>query len=85
MSKLLKRPDCTTPDSPEYPIYGPDVKWLLHYCIKYLLRLCICCTLTFFYPNYTNHNIPRPVRKYLQKNDKYCLSVKILHIKNNKQ
>jgi hypothetical protein len=25
MSKILKRPDCTTPDSPEYCIYGPDV------------------------------------------------------------
>jgi hypothetical protein len=25
MSKILKRPDCTTPDFPEYRIYGPDV------------------------------------------------------------
>jgi hypothetical protein len=25
MSKILNRPDCTTPDSPEYCNYGPDV------------------------------------------------------------
>jgi hypothetical protein len=25
MSKILKRPDWTTPDFPEYRIYGPDV------------------------------------------------------------
>jgi hypothetical protein len=36
-------------------------------------------------PNYTNHNIQRPVRKYLQKSDKYCLSVKILHIKSTEE
>jgi hypothetical protein len=25
MSKILIKPDCTTPDFPEYRIYGPDV------------------------------------------------------------
>jgi hypothetical protein len=30
-----------------------------------------------------NSHIQRPVRKYLQKNDKYYLSIKTLHIKSN--
>jgi hypothetical protein len=76
MSKILKRPDYTTPE------YRFMDQMYNGFYTRYLLRLCICCThvalsvcctLTFFNRNqehnYTNRhsNIQRPVRKYLQK------------------
>jgi hypothetical protein len=69
MSKIRKRPNCTTSE------YRFMDQMYNGFYTRYLLRLCICCTLTFFNRNrnqernYTNRhsNIQRPVRKYLQK------------------
>jgi hypothetical protein len=54
---------------------------------RFLLRLCICCTLTFFYRNYTNHN--NIFFLNVISSDRYestyrkMISVKTLHIKSN--